>query len=97
MTLKIDFEHPIWEEAVVRTLKPCDLDDFYVCADEVDRLSLYFHLETTYHYFRAKGKNELAAHMAYLTAYYLFVPLTPPASEHLADYQEWQNNIEAGK
>ena len=56
------------------------------------------------------GRAELSAHLAFLTAYYLFTPLTPPASWELAtyyirealrlhpaqEYREWCALIEKG-
>ena len=67
-------------------------------------------LLATLHEFEAKEENVLAAKMCFLLAYYLFVPLTPPASCRLAMYYikkavlldpqkcyiEWQKLIEKG-
>lgn len=87
-----------------------DLDSFYASAGEVDQLNLFFQLEASFHRYLAEGRAELAAHLAFLTAYYLFTPLTPPASWELAlhyireavrlapcpEYREWLVLMEKG-
>lgn len=84
MELYIDFGSPLFEEDVASAITPGDLDDFYVKANELDRLNLFFMLEASFHKYVLEGKNELAAHLAFLIAYYVFIPLTPPASQNLA-------------
>ena len=110
MKLTIDFGNPIFDEETASALTPNDLDDFYISASELDRLNLFFELEATFHQYLDAGKKELAAHLAYLTAYYVFTPLTPPASCELAlhyikealrlapcqEYQDWLELIEKG-
>lgn len=111
MELKIDFGDPIFEEAVAPAVSTKDLDDFYVRASAVDRLNLFFELEASFHTYVSEGKDELAAHLAFLTAYYVFIPLTPPASCALAlhyieeavrlnprsgDYARWLERIKKG-
>ncbi|MDE6281322.1 MAG: hypothetical protein K2M15_05980 [Oscillospiraceae bacterium] len=110
MKLTIDFGNPMFDEETAGALTLSDLDDFYVSASELDRLNLFFELEATFHRYLDAGKNRLAAHLAYLTAYYLFTPLTPPASCALAlhyirealrlapcpEYQTWLELIEKG-
>ena len=110
MKLTIDFGTPIFDEATAGALTLTDLDDFYVSASELDRLNLFFELEATFHQYLDVGKTGLAAHLAYLTAYYVFTPLTPPAARDLAlhylkealrlapcqEYQGWLELIEKG-
>ena len=110
MKLTIDFGNPIFDEEAAGALTPNDLDDFYVSASELDQLNLFFELEATFHQYLDVGKTGLAAHLAYLTAYYVFTPLTPPASRDLAlhyikealrlapcqEYQGWLELIEKG-
>ena len=42
MKIRITFERPYFEEATILALTSHDLDDFYVEANEVDRLNLFF-------------------------------------------------------
>ena len=86
MKLKVDFGQPLFEENIALGVTTADLDDFYVKSAELERLSLFFMLEASFHKHLADGKDELAAHLAFLIAYYVFLPLTPPASWHLALY-----------
>lgn len=83
MELKADFGHPLFEESMASALTTADLDDFYVKAAELERLNLFFVLEASFHKYLSEGKDELAARLAFLTAYYVFIPLTPPASWYL--------------
>ena len=110
MKLRIDFAKPVWEEKEAAALTCDDLNDFYAAASETERLDLFFMLLATLHRFEEAGEKSLAAHLSFLTAYYLFVPLTPPASCRLALhyikkairldpkplYKEWQALIEKG-
>lgn len=84
MELKVDFGHPLFEESAASALTAADLDDFYVKATELEKLNLFFVLEASFHKYLSDGKDELAARLAFLTAYYVFIPLTPPASWYLA-------------
>ena len=102
MELTVDFGNPVFDEQAAWAITPEDLDKFYCSAGEVDELNLFFQLEA--------GRAELSAHLAFLTAYYLFTPLTPPASWELAtyyirealrlhpaqEYREWCALIEKG-
>ncbi len=110
MMLAIDFGHPVFEAPVAEAITTGDLDNFYASAKEIDQLNLFFHLEASFHHHLNAGRDELAAHLAFLTAYYLFLPLTPPASYPLAlpyigqavrlnplpEYFEWQALIQKG-
>lgn len=84
MELKIDFSSPLFEEETASAITPEVLDDYYARATETGRLNLFFMLEASFHKYSSEGKNELASHLAFLIAYYVFVPLTPPASYDLA-------------
>lgn len=86
MKIRITFERPYFEEATILALTSHDLDDFYVEANEVDRLNLFFMLEASLHRFQRENRRKAAARCAFLMAYYLFVPLTPPASSELARF-----------
>ena len=110
MELKINWNEPIFDEAAAAAITPADTEDFYVKASEIDQLNLYFELEASFHKYVSEGKNELAAHLAFLIAFYLFIVLTPPASCDLAlhyihealrlnplpEYEEWLEHIKEG-
>ena len=110
MKIRITFERPYFEEETILALTSHDLDDFYVEANEVDRLNLFFVLETSLHRFQRENRRKAAVRCAFLMAYYLFVPLTPPASSELArfyidqalawedtpEYRQWKKLIEEG-
>lgn len=110
MQIVIDFEHPYLGESTIFRLELRDLDDFYADENEVNRLNLFFVLEASLHRFRAGNNRKAAARCAFLMAYYLFVPLTPPASPELAEYyigkalewdetpeyRRWKERIDAG-
>lgn len=110
MKIKIDFEHPYYNEKNILELTVNDLDNFYADANKIDRLNLFFVLEASLHRFEADKNTKAAARCAFLMAYYLFVPLTPPASFELAEfyidkafawdatpeYRQWKEIIDAG-
>ena len=110
MKIRITFEGPYFAEEFILALTPHDLDDFYVEVNEVDRLDLFFMLEASLHRFQRENRRKAAARCAFLMAYYLFVPLTPPASLELAEfyidqalawedtpeYRQWKKLIEEG-
>lgn len=86
MTLKIDFDQPVFSSEITDRLTTADLDDFYVNSAEIDKLNLYFCLLASAHHYQSEAKFPKAAKLYFLIAYYLFVPLTPPGSEELAMY-----------
>lgn len=86
VNIKIDFEHPHFDEKTIFELTLSDLDCFYADANEVDRLNLFFILEASLHQFQDEKNMKAAARCAFLMAYYLFTPLTPPASLELAEF-----------
>lgn len=111
MEVKVDFGHPLFEESAASTVTAADLDDFYVKSSGLERLNLFFVLEASFHKYLSEGKDELAVRLAFLTAYYVFLPLTPPASRYLAlhyiheavrldprneKYREWLERIRKG-
>ena len=52
MKIRITFEGPYFAEEFILALTSHDLDDFYVEANEVDRLGLFFMLEVSLHKFQ---------------------------------------------
>ena len=102
MKIEINFEHPYMDAKIIEELTIADLDCFYADADEVSNLNLFFILEASLH--RLHGKENRKA------AYYLFTPLTPPASHELAEfyiskalewdeipeYRQWKEIIDMG-
>lgn len=86
------------------------LDDFYLKANDTEQFNVFFHLQNELFYLLNKGLNKEAAHISYLISYYLFVVLTPPHSEILAQefakeaikmdncpkYLEWLDEVKAG-
>ena len=110
MKISIDFEHPYFDEKVLFELTLNDLDRFYADEDAVGRLDLFFVLEASLHRFQRENRLKAAARCAFFMAYYLFVPLTPPASFELAEfyidralewdatpeYSQWKERIDQG-
>lgn len=82
--INIDFDKPVISEDNILAITPGDIDDQYEVSSESERFNLFFVLLTTFHSCEDSNKTVLAAHMAYLLSYYLFVALTPPGSEELA-------------
>ena len=110
MRIEINFEHPYMDEKTIMELTTEDLDCFYADADEVSHLNLFFIFEASLHRLQGKGNRKAAAQCAFLMAYYLFTPLTPPASYELAEfyinkaleldeapeYRQWKEIIDKG-
>lgn len=110
MKIHIDFGHPYFDEKTILTLTLHDLDRFYKNENEVNQLNLFFVLEASLHRLQHEHKLKAAARCAFLMAYYLFTPLTPPASFELAEfyikralewdetpeYREWKVLIDGG-
>lgn len=110
MVMKIDFDEAIIGKDCVMEISIEDLDDFYVSASDIDRGNLFFILLSSLHYYEESGDTVRAAHLSYLTAYYVFSPLTPPGSHYLAlhymrkalsmnqllEYKEWLSIMEKG-
>lgn len=110
MNIKIDFAEPIIEMSRVLEMSSRDLDDFYVSATDCDRGNLFFILLASLHHYEESGDTVRAAHLSFLTAYYVFTPLTPPGSHQLAlhyikkavsmnplpEYKEWLLIMEKG-
>lgn len=86
MKIKINFDEPIINKEIVLDIQTSDLDDFYIVASDFDKTNLFFMLLVSIHYYESMNDTIRAAHLNYLAAYYLFVPLTPPGSLHLALY-----------
>ena len=110
MKINIDFGHPYFDEKAIFELTFNDLDCFYADENEVNRLNLFFVLEASLYRFQRENNLKVAARCAFLMAYYLFVPLTPPASSELAEfyidralewdetpeYRQWKKAIDEG-
>lgn len=110
MKITIDLEHPYLDEESIFELSTNDLDSFYTDENEVNRLNLFFVLEASLHKFQSINRMKAAARCAFLMAYYLFIPLTPPASFELAElyidralewdetpeYRQWKEIIDKG-
>ena len=99
VTIKIDFGYPYFDEKAIFELDINDLDCFYADENEVNRLNLFFVLEASLHRLQRENNLKAAARCAFLMAYYLFVPLTPPASFELAEFYigralEWDETPE---
>lgn len=110
MKINIDFGRPYFDERFISKLTLNDFDCFYADENEVNRLSLFFILEASLHRLQSQSSLQAAAYCAFLMAYYLFVPLTPPASHELAkfyidralewdespEYRQWKEIIDRG-
>ena len=110
MKINIDFERPYFDEKTVFELTPADLSDFYANENEINQLNLFFVLEASVHKLQRENSLKAAARCAFLMAYYLFIPLTPPASFELAEfyidraleldktpeYSQWKKLIDKG-
>ena len=108
--LKIDFTEPILSEKTVCEITTSDLNDFYVASSDLDKTNLFFVLLVSSHHYEAKNDFVKAAHLYFLTAFYLFTPLTPPGSYELSlhyinkaialnplpEYKEWCSLMEKG-
>lgn len=106
--MKVNFDKPIIEKECVLETVIGDLDNFYASASDIDRVNLFFILLASLHYYEENGDAVRAAHLSFLTAYYVFTPLTPPGSECLAlhymkkavslnpipEYKEWLSIME---
>ena len=82
--MRVNFDKPIIEKECVLETVTGDLDNFYASASDIERINLFFILLVSLHYYEEKGDAVRTAHLSFRTAYYVFVPLTPPGSEHLA-------------
>ncbi len=86
MTISINWDDPLINGCDVWQLQPSDLDDFYVVASDLDKGNLFFVLLASFHYALDREELEMAAHLSFLMAYYLFNALTPPGSQALAEH-----------
>lgn len=110
MTLKIDFFQPVFPKKIAREITVSDLDNFYATSSDLDKSNLFFMLLASSYHYENSGDFVIAAHLYFLTAYYIFVPLTPPGSYQLAmhyiskaaalnptsEYKEWLSLMEKG-
>ena len=108
--MRIKFGEPIIGKDKVLEIGSKDLDDFYVSESDIDRMSLFFILLTSLHYYEENSDTVRTAHLSFLAAYYVFTPLTPPGSHYLAlhymnkaislnslpEYSEWLVVMEKG-
>ena len=84
MRIQIDFGEPIFPVAIAQQISPNDLNDFYCTASDFDKSNIFFMLLASMHHYEDQQQTELAAHLSYLIACYLFITLTPPGSGNLA-------------
>ena len=110
MKIDINFEHPLLDEETILKLTTQDLDCFYADETESNRFNLFFVLEASLHKLQSENRRTAAARCAFLLAYDLFTPLTPPASLELAkfyinnalawddtpEYRQWKKIIDGG-
>lgn len=110
MRIQIDFGEPIFPVAIAQQISPNDLNDFYCTASDLDKSNIFFMLLASMHHYEDQQQTELAAHLSYLIACYLFITLTPPGSGNLAlhyinkaialnprdEYKEWLGLIKKG-
>ena len=104
------FGHPILSQEEAESLHPRNLNDLCTSTEELDEINFFFMLLASYHHHLGRGRRELAAHLAFLMAYDLFILITPlsscPLSLHyirqaialnpLEDYLEWERLIQQG-
>ena len=97
-------------ESDILKVTPELLDDLYFDKTESEQTNVFFILLNEYYYLKNKKLLKEVAHVCYLISYYLFVPLTPPASEELAliyaekaiefdkilKYDEWLEYVKKG-
>lgn len=87
MSFRIDVNNPEIDEENILNISLVDLDDFYVeTQHNYKQYDLFFVLLSLYNYYLDTGKKHIAAHLSFLMAYYLFLPLTPAKSLELAYY-----------
>lgn len=110
MRLVIDWNNPCLDDEQIASIALHDLDDFYANATPIDQLNLFFVLLNTCVQAQERGERVVEARLCYLMAYYLFVPLTPPGAQPLAqrcidravelvpcpEYRDWQRIISEG-
>ena len=108
MKVKIDFEHPYFDEKIIFELTLDDLNCFYADANEVNRLNLFFILEASLHKLQDRKNVKASARCAFLMAYYLFVPLTlsnlaelsgsilTALNDETSEYRQWKERIGKG-
>ena len=73
------FGHPILSQEEAESLHPCNLNDLCTSTEELDEIN-FFMLLASYHHHLGRGRRELAAHLAFLMAYDLFILITPLSS-----------------
>lgn len=110
MGFKIDTNSPFMSEEDILKISLTDLDDFYVATQHsYKQYDLFFVLLSAFNTYFDAGKKEISAHLSFLMAYYLFMPLTPANSLNLAyfyikkavelypkdEYIHWRNLISA--
>jgi hypothetical protein len=80
------YESPEIPKEAIMELTENDLDDLYVKCDEIEGINVFFHLQNEYIYLKEQNAQKELAYICYLISYYIFNPLTPPHSEHIAMY-----------
>ena len=69
------------------------LGDLYIGSNDAEKANIFFNLQYIFLRLKDSENKDLAAHIAFIISYYIFVLLTPPHSEEIALYYA----IEAAK
>ena len=86
MEININWNKPYIDKEEVFSLTADSINTFYTEANDFDKSNLFFVLLNSFNRMEEEGNNKEAAFLAFNIAYYLFILLTPPASEDLALY-----------
>jgi len=86
MSTAIHCDEAIFKMKEAAEMEITDLDAFYDSAKVEDRMNLYFELEASFLRYLADGYCDLAAHVAYLAAYYIEKKLHAVSGKEMASY-----------
>lgn len=106
----LNWGNPIIKEADVLSITTDDLCAVYESASDLNKGNLFFVLLASFFDYTEQEKQEAAAHLSFLIAFYLFMIHTPPGSQALAmhyikqavalnpadQYKAWVSLIEKG-
>ena len=84
MKLQVNWDEAFVQQQDILRIRTQDLDAFYAASDDVQRTGLFFVLLNSLHMCLAQEQRRQAAHLSFLMAYYVFVPLAPPGADALA-------------
>lgn len=82
----INYDNYIIPVDKIMQLSITDLEDLYNQEDTFYKYNIFFILLNEYIILKEQKLVDELAHVCYLLSYYLFIPLTPPASEELAEF-----------